>query len=192
MQRTFLSVLLFGALMPCVCSALATEAVLAGVWPVTTTQKIEEAGARPTLDRYGRTKVMADQQALLAAGRVVMDGSIENARWRAAEHEARGARLGLWQKLPLLAAETAEGHAGSFVLVQGRVTGTYQSREDLYLNFGSDWKTDFTLRIPRRYWKKFPDAQRLTGKKLEARGVLYERNGPMITLQFPGQMVVVE
>ncbi len=189
MQRPCQFLLLLNMLYLFAHGAAATQAVLAGVWPKTTVTATT-LPKTPVIDRYGRAEVVGEQPALLAAGKVVMDGSIEHARWRAAEHEARGARRGLWRTLPILSADKAEGHAGEFALVRGKVVGTYQSREDWYVNFGENWKNDFTLRIPRRYWKKFPNPEMLVGKHIEARGVLHMRNGPMITLQFPGQMVV--
>lgn len=189
MQRKFLLLLLFNTLFPAAHSAGATEAVLAGVWPKTLAAS-PTLPKKPVMDRYGRPEVMGEQPALLAAGKVVMDGSVDAPGWRKAEAVARAARRGIWQTLPVLTADQAEGHTGAFALVRGKVVSTYQSREDWYLNFGNEWKTDFTLRIPRRYWKKFPNPETLSGKHVEARGVLHARNGPMITLLFPGQMVV--
>ncbi len=143
------------------------------------------------LDRYGRAKVITNQESLLSQGKVVMDGSVENPVWRLAEQAARRARRGLWTTLPLLTAHQMGEGTGEFSLVRGRVQSFFQSYDDRYLNFGPDWKTDFTLRIPRRYWKQFPDTKKLVGKNIEARGILHTRNGAMITLLSPGQIEVL-
>ena len=121
MQLRSLFPLLAGVVFLFTHSAGAAEALLAGVWPKTGVSA-PTLPRKPVMDRYGRAEIMGEQPTLLAAGKVVMDGSIENARWRAAEHEARTTRRGLWQTLPVLTAENAEGHTGAFALVRGKVT----------------------------------------------------------------------
>jgi len=166
-------------------------AMLAGVWPPTPSAAAAIIDKTTPLDRYGRAKVITNQESLLSQGKVVMDGSVENPVWRLAEQAARRARRGLWTTLPLLTAHQVGEGTGEFALVRGRVQSFFQSYDDRYLNFGPDWKTDFTLRIPRRYWKQFPDTKKLVGKNIEARGILHTRNGAMITLLSPGQIEVL-
>ena len=64
---------------------------------------------------------------------------------------------------------------------------TFRTREDLYLNFGENYKTDFTVRIPKRAWKQFGD---MDGKEITVRGVVREYNGPMIVADFKEQVHV--
>ncbi|MBN8543893.1 MAG: hypothetical protein J0M34_06470 [Alphaproteobacteria bacterium] len=100
--------------------------------------------------------------------------------------EAEILKTGEWWKADdVLTTEDATNHIGEFVLVKGRVVSTFQTREDLYLNFGENYKTDFTVRIPKRAWKQFGD---MKGKEIIVRGVLREYNGPMIVADFKEQI----
>ena len=189
-QQKFLFLLLFNSVFLFPLGVLANDAVLAGVWPPTPASS-SMADKNTPMDRYGRAEVMANQKQLLSQGSVVMNGTVENPHWRATEKKARQAKRGLWATLPLLTSQQAGEGTGTFALVRGRVQSFYQSYDDRYLNFGPDWKTDFTLRIPRRYWKQFPDTKKFVGKNIEARGMIHTRNGPMITVLFPGQIEVL-
>jgi hypothetical protein len=189
-QQKFLLLLLFNSVFFFHFAVLANDAVLAGVWPPTpaTSSMTDKKNA---IDRYGRAEVISNQEQLLSQGNVVINGAVENPHWRAAEKKARQAKRGFWATLPLLTSQQAGEGKGTFALVRGRVQSFYQSYDDRYLNFGPDWKTDFTLRIPRRCWKQFPDTKKFVGKNIEVRGMLHARNGPMITVLFPGQIEVL-
>lgn len=92
---------------------------------------------------------------------------------------------GDWWKTDAVTPEEAGKHVGKLTVVKGRVLSTFQTREDLYLNFGADYKTDFTVRIPKRAWKQFGD---MKGKEITVRGVVREYNGPMIVADFKEQI----
>jgi hypothetical protein len=61
------------------------------------------------------------------------------------------------------------------------VRGVGERRERTYLNFGSDWKSDFTITIPKRIWAALRErgvtAASLKGARVRARGVLEEWQG---------------
>lgn len=92
---------------------------------------------------------------------------------------------GNWWKTGAISYKAAGKHVGQLTIVKGRVLSTFQTREDLYLNFGADYKTDFTVRIPKREWKQFGD---MKGKEITVRGVVREYNGPMIVADFKEQI----
>jgi hypothetical protein len=94
---------------------------------------------------------------------------------------------GEWWKKEALKSEDAVAHTGRLVMVKGRVMSAFRTREDLYLNFGENYKTDFTVRIPKRAWKQFGDME---GKEITVRGVVREYNGPMIVADFKEQIHV--
>jgi endonuclease YncB( thermonuclease family) len=71
---------------------------------------------------------------------------------------------------------------GSFQIVRGRVAGVSQTKTAGYLNFGTDWKTDFTVRIPKRLLTAQPQLAKLEGRMVEVRGWVERRNGPMMTI----------
>ena len=67
-------------------------------------------------------------------------------------------------------------------------------RDRLYLNFGPDYRTDFTIAIARRDLKLFGrdfDGKALEGKTLRVRGWLKSVNGPMIEATHPEQIEMV-
>jgi endonuclease YncB( thermonuclease family) len=71
---------------------------------------------------------------------------------------------------------------GTFQIVRGRVQSVSQTKTAGYLNFGSDWKTDFTVRIPKRLLTAQPQLAALGGRTIEVRGWIERRNGPMLTI----------
>ncbi len=81
---------------------------------------------------------------------------------RASRPEARAARRGLWT-LPRWQVRDAatccsDGDIGQFVLVRGVVKTASRGKDSWYLNFGDDYRTDFTIEISNkdfvRYFKK--------------------------------------
>jgi endonuclease YncB( thermonuclease family) len=109
----------------------------------------------------------------------------------AREEEARAAGRGLWSErsYAIRTPETLEHDLDSFQLVQGRILTTQSIKGRLYLNFGPDWRTDFTVVIPLRVWRTLPEAATdpatLAGRTLRVRGWVYRYNGPVIELDHP-------
>jgi hypothetical protein len=62
----------------------------------------------------------------------------------------------------------------------------------VYLNFASDWRSDFTISIERKDVAAFVsaglDPMALAGKRVRVRGWLAWRNGPMIEATHPEQI----
>lgn len=113
-----------------------------------------------------------------------------------AEHAARSARRGIWAS-PGRAPRDAgalQGTAGSFQIVHGRVVRVAPTERFVYLNFGADWRTDFTIRARRTELKGALaglDLEALAGRRVEIRGVVLEAGGPLIELSHPEQMQVL-
>jgi hypothetical protein len=65
-----------------------------------------------------------------------------------------------------------------------------------YLDFGADWRRDFTVRAATRSLKGFLrdglDVAALQGKRILVRGWLFWHAGPMIELVHPRQIEVEE
>ena len=115
----------------------------------------------------------------------------------ALERAARAAGLGIWGH-PFYAPRRATAAArdvGSFQLVEGRVVEAARVRGRVYLNFGADWKTDFTISVMPKAWKLFEAAGiapgDYEGRRLRVRGWLKSLNGPMITATHPEQIEVL-
>lgn len=110
------------------------------------------------------------------------------------EQDARAAKRGIWA-LPdyaVLRADEAEKGMEQFRLVEGVVQAVADVRGALYINFGENWREDFTLYIAKknrtRFESVFPALERLEGKRMLARGWIFFKNGAMIELTHPEQV----
>ncbi|GAB4229960.1 MAG: thermonuclease family protein [Kiloniellaceae bacterium] len=116
----------------------------------------------------------------------------------ALEREARAARRGIWADAyyAVRSAETAGRWLGGFELVEGRVLEVGRGGRNTYLNFGDDWRSDFTLVVDHRARRLFEeqgiDLNSYEGKSVRARGWMKSRNGPMIDVTHPEQIEVLE
>ena len=84
-------------------------------------------------------------------------------------------------------------YVDSLQIVEGVVISTADVRGRIYLNFGSDYKTDFTIAIAKKNVKGFAaiDPLSLTGARLRVRGWVEMINGPMIWLDHPGRLEIL-
>jgi micrococcal nuclease len=114
------------------------------------------------------------------------------------ESQARAAHLGLWAdpayriRTPADAGDALD----SFQIVEGRVLAAALVRSGGYLNFGADYKTDFTLSFSREALQRLQESgivfKSLQGVRLRARGWLRYFNGPLIDITHPEQIEVLE
>ena len=129
--------------------------------------------------------------------------SFPDNRWKVAEMlaiegEARRRGRGIWGHAFYAVRNPAEAarHRDTFQLVEGRVLDAAKVKGRVYLNFGVDWRTDFTVSISARPLRLFAktgvDALALEGRIVRARGWLKSRNGPMIEATHPEQIEVLE
>lgn len=117
------------------------------------------------------------------------------------EAEARDQKNGLWA-LPRWEVLSSDGpfkrrHIGQFHLVEGVVKNAARVRGIVYLNFGDDWRTDFTVEIRADDVRTFTDsginpATAYTGKRVRARGHLKPVNGVLITATHPEQIEILD
>jgi len=111
-----------------------------------------------------------------------------------AEDQARADGRGLWayDNLKAVDALGPDVRTGWFQIVRGRVVGANEVGSTIYLNFGEDWRTDFTIEIPgsakRHFDKARLDPLALEGKDVEVRGWIDFKGGPRLLLQGPGQL----
>jgi endonuclease YncB( thermonuclease family) len=162
----------------------------------------------PGTDRYGRVLAhVVDgeghwvQAGMVAAGfgRITVFPG-EGAALKtllAAEAEARAARRGLWA-LPeyrVIGTEEAIRHLDSFQLVEGRVRNVERKGGRTFVNFGEDWRSDFTIEIAARLRRHLAaaglDPAEYQGKMVRVRGWIKSRNGPLIELVQPEQIEVI-
>ncbi|MBM3541570.1 MAG: thermonuclease family protein [Alphaproteobacteria bacterium] len=114
-----------------------------------------------------------------------------------AERSARQAGRGIWSHpfYRILKAEEAGGHIDSFQLVEGVVQHAAAARGRVFLNFGADWRTDFTVEIEAADMKTFRDSgldpKALEGRRVRVRGWIKSRNGPAIQATHPEQIEIL-
>lgn len=114
------------------------------------------------------------------------------------EQEARTEKKGVWADAlyRLRTPEDLSGEIGTFQIVEGAPKTVVTRRDRTYVNFGADYKTDFTVTIGRRDLKNFTaagvDPISWAGKKIRVRGWLSLLNGPEIELTHPEQVEVLE
>jgi endonuclease YncB( thermonuclease family) len=112
----------------------------------------------------------------------------------ALEATARERGLGLWvgDRYKPVRVEDVTGlqeRIGQFTLVEGRVRSIGERRQQTFLNFGTDWASDFTIIVPKRVWSLLQQRSlgrsALQGHRIRARGVLEQRQGPALTITAP-------
>ncbi|HEY0283336.1 MAG TPA: thermonuclease family protein [Rhizomicrobium sp.] len=115
-----------------------------------------------------------------------------------AEGVARAARLGLWS-LPAYAIrtpETLKADVGTFQIVFGKVLSADKRDGRVFLNFGPDWKTDFTVTISPDDMKTFRrmgvDPLDYQDKLIRVRGIVQWFNGPEIEIGNPKQIELLQ
>lgn len=111
------------------------------------------------------------------------DTSLEN--MLALEEEARRAGRGIW-KLPEALPKTVDAlddWIGTRQIVEGSVQRVHENDRYAYLNFGADWRTDFTVRLHRKMIdEEGLDMSTFDAKRLRVRGVLQQSRGPLIDI----------
>ena len=189
-----------------------------GRWPPVQvlSRRIEELAADGLIlypagrdDRYGnrmanlwslKEKVWL-AEALAGEGLAIMTPEVlfdaEYAPVAAAERAARAKDLGIWSNPAhqVLCANDAYDGIDQLRVVQGRILEAAVVSGNLYLNFGADWRNDFTLRLKAGRGARRTDQLRLAGDlqdhTIEVRGWIYYYGGPMIDLENLGQVTLV-
>jgi len=167
------------------------------------------------VDRYGR---LHGQVHLPDAGRKVDEGWIQaamlEAGWLrvdidpemavhapkllAAEARARDARRGIWRHRAyrVLPASRAGSAIGRFAVVEGIVVAVAERRRTVYVDFGRNWWTAFTVGIDRGDLPRFLAAgvkpATYAGRQVRVRGWMERRNGPYIRITHPLAIELVE
>lgn len=119
----------------------------------------------------------------------------------ALEATARERGLGLWAEdrykpVPVGNVARLQERIGQFTLVEGRIRSVGERRQQTYLNFGTNWATDFTITVPKPVWSRLQERgwgrAALEGRRIRARGVLEERQGPALAITVPEAVEVLD
>ncbi len=161
------------------------------------------------IDRYGRVVaqvfVSGDtwvQGELVRLGLARVESSADSrgmiVSMQEIEDIARVAKLGIWSdnRYAVRTAEETEQHLNRFEIVEGRVAAADQVNGRVYLNFGPDWRTDFTVSIApadaRAFKREGVDLLAMEGKRIRVRGWLRSYNGPVIDVTHPEQIELLD
>jgi endonuclease YncB( thermonuclease family) len=117
------------------------------------------------------------------------------------ERAARASGRGIWSH-PFYGLRKANDHDAlwplidSFQIIAGRVAAVHEAKSATYINFGEDWRSDFSLRIASADRRAFRDAgidlTALAGKLVRVRGWLSAYNGPSLKVDHPEQLEILD
>lgn len=174
-------------------------------------RSVELAFAGRRTDRYGRLLahvfVRTDKERVWVQGHMLSTGHARAynlpdsaacmVELLAHERLAREARKGLWDHAAYQirsADRTREllRWRSSFQIVEGRVARVDSVRGQIFLNFGDDWREDFTASVRRRIPAAGLDYKALEGQRVRVRGWIERRAGPAIDIRHPSQIEIVE
>lgn len=160
-------------------------------------------------DRHGRVlaHLVRDdgvwlQGAMVAAGMAraysFADNRIAASALLAVEAQALRDRRGIWAHpyYAIRRPDQTDRLIDSFQIVEGRVEAADRVRDRVYLNFGKNWRDDFTVSVAAGDVDVFTDAGidllDLEGRTVRVRGWLNRRNGPMMEIDHPEQIAILE
>ena len=147
----------------------------------------------------GKSKIWL-QGKLVASGRAVTGSMVTEPARRnkllQLETSARQNSMGVWQKtnVQLPADEVGKllAREGRFQLVTGKILSLGDRKKRLYLNFGSNWKQDFTVVIEKTGKRAYAgDLTKLKqGAFVRVRGILENSGGPLIRVTHEAQIEI--
>lgn len=160
-----------------------------------------------TLDAKGEPDVWL-QEAMVKAGMARVyswkDYQQDTEALYRAESEARNAKRGIWNtkntngfyKIHKPDPDPLAQYVDTVQVIEGVIVKIADVRRTVYLNFGSDYKTDFTIAIPKKSRRAFKKASydplALTGARVHVRGYVELYGGPIIWLNDPNRLEVLD
>ena len=140
-------------------------------------------------------------QAGLARSYSYADNHICMNNMLALEADARREQRGLW-RYRIFQPQKASQHKQlmrkhyRFTLVEGEVRKVASVKKWVFLNFGDNWRDDFTIAIERKYKRKIEKSglnfDSLRGKKIRVRGWVERWNGPLIKVTHKEQIELLD
>ncbi|MDR3448209.1 MAG: thermonuclease family protein [Alphaproteobacteria bacterium] len=159
-------------------------------------------------DRYGRVAALVAvagqqdtlQDALVRQGLAfvypALGGEARLDAMLAEESAARARKAGYWADHSDTPAAEAGNLIGRYGFVSGKILQAARVKNKVYLNFGADWRSDFTIAIAahdlRAFKKAGIDPLALAGKNVRVRGWVKRDFGPMVTITDPHQIEIME
>lgn len=179
-------------------------------------QRVRIATAGQQRDRYGRIVAHAFVRGSDGSERWLQGDLLANGHTRAhfpggdtpcsealveAEGRARGSRIGLWAHAaytprPAWQSRVLSRLSGTYQIVEGKVRRAERKGERIYLDFGREMRSDFTVVVAAELARGEPawTASLLdtAGRTVRVRGWIAMSNGPMIEATHPAQIEVLD
>ena len=186
---------------------LFADQALAAIKSMMTAQ-LRISAQPPKKDRYDRERAQVFvagrwlQAELLDRGlarvEIAPDRTECAAELFAAEDKARSKHLGLWSSkaYAIQTPMTVKDGLNTFQIVEGTVLNASVKSARAYLNFGTDWRRDFTVTIDAIDMRNFRvtgvDPQSYVGQTIRVRGWVQLHNGPEIEVPNPQGIEVLK
>jgi len=163
---------------------------------------------RPELDRYRRLRAQAFagehwlQADLLERGlaRVSLapDRTECASELLAIEARARQTRKGIWASPDYAVRSPLDigRHVGTFQIVEGTVLSATNKNGRVFLNFGDNWRKDFTVTVDpddmANFRRSGVDPKSYSGQTIRVRGWVQSHYGPEIEVPTPQSIEVIK
>ena len=140
------------------------------------------------------------QGTLIGLGLVQVKTTQRNAEMAeqmyALEQYARTEKAGLWHDYEILSPDNAADSLNSFQIVEGKIASAALKKNRTYLNFGRNWRDDFTVSIAPENRKAFSKSQinplDWNGKTVRVRGWVEDYNGALIEIDHPQAIEILD
>ena len=115
----------------------------------------------------------------------------------ALENLARSEKSGIWQTgQAIISPDEAHKHIGEFAVIEGRIKAASLNKNRLYLNFGSNWREDFTVSVAPENMRNFTenglDPMKWNNKHVQVRGYIRSYNGPFMEINHREALILLE
>lgn len=172
--------------------------------------RVTIAAIAPKEDRYDRIRgqVFSNdrgepwlQAMLLQRGLARVDLAPDRpecaGQFYAAERGARERKIGLWSSSAYAVRnpDALAGTTDTFQIVEGKVVSADVKSGRAYIDFGEDYRSDFTVTIAPEDMRNFRhagvDPRDYEGKRIRVRGIVQQFHGPEIEIANPAQIEIL-
>ncbi|MFH1519555.1 MAG: thermonuclease family protein [Candidatus Omnitrophota bacterium] len=158
-------------------------------------------------DRYGRLLGYCFVDDIFVNAKLIEEGYAVLYTWPPnlkyvdlfveSQDKARRLGKGLWSSFLTIDHTQANQYIGQIRRIEGRVVSTYKSAKCVYLNFGQNYKNDFTVVIFNNVLQAFSQKgidpmSFYNQKRIGVIGRIREYNGPEVIVNGPDEIEVVE
>ncbi len=113
------------------------------------------------------------------------------------QKKAQQEKKGIWKNSSIISSDEAHRYIGQIKCVEGEVLNIHEGQKAFHLNFGKDWKKDFTVVIFKRdlsffLSKGISPVKDYQNRFIRVTGLIKEYNGPEIIVSHPSAIEILE